>query len=301
MRRGHPYVKLVALITFVIAIAHSVPARADRVDDLAKALSSSNEKARMSAVLSLAKLGDKRTLKPLVTALADPSAEIRALAATALGHLKHKAALPALRNAATDDTDETVKIKARAAAIEVAKANQLPSGLANPDVPQPVQARHTTGFGHSPHAVEDRPDLYVMVKSASDDSPGHEDKVTRKSNADIVKQSLLDSFARASQVTMVASEAKRWSLDPRTIDLSVVKVDVSTVGGMVEIAVDLRLAISDDKGKMLSFLSGGAKVQVPSGKFNSKYLAQFRKQALEGAMQGMFDKLLVHLRQTAQS
>ncbi len=65
--------KLAALITFVIAIAHASPARADHVDDLNKALSSSNEKTRMSAVLSLAKLGDKRTLKPLVTALHDPT------------------------------------------------------------------------------------------------------------------------------------------------------------------------------------------------------------------------------------
>jgi hypothetical protein len=299
MRRGFPFVKLVALITFVIAIVQANPALADRVDELAKTLSSSNEKARMGAVISLAKLGDKRTLKPLVTALHDPSAEIRALAATALGRLKHKAALPALRNAATDDTDETVKIKARAAAIEVAKANRLPDEL--PQGEAPVQARHTSGFGHSPHAVADRPDLYVMVKSSNDDSPGRMDKVTRKSNADIVKQSLLDSFARAQQVTMVATEAQRWGLDPRTIDLSVVKLEVETKDGMVEVDAELRLAISDDKGKMLSFLSGGAKVQIPSGKFNMRYLANLRRQALEGAMQGMFDKLLAHLRQTAQS
>ncbi len=213
--------------------------------------------------------------------------------------MKHKAALPALRNTATDDTDESVKLKARAAAIEVANANNLPDEL--PKGEAPIQARHTTGFGRSPHAVEDRPDLYIMVKSASDDSPGRADKLTRKSNADIAKQSLLDSFVRAPQVTMVATEAQRWGLEPRTIDLSVVKLEVETKDGMVEVAAELRLAISDDKGKMLSFLSGGAKVQIPSSKFNARYLANFRRQALEGAMQGMFDKLLVHLRQTAQS
>jgi hypothetical protein len=297
MRRGNPIVKLVALIAFAIAMLQTIPARADQIDDLTKALASSNQKTRMSATVTLARIGDKRTLKPLVTALHDPAAEIRALAASALGKLKHKAALPALRSAATDDTDEAVKQKARDAAIAVAKANKLPDELPKAE----VQARHTTGFGHSPHAVDDQPDLYVMVKSSSDDSPGRADKNQRKTHAEIVKQTLLDSFKAAPQVTMTASEAQRWGLDPRTIDLSVVKMDVQTTGGMVEIDAELRLAISDDKGKMLSFLSGGAKVQIPSAKFNPKYLANFRKEALEGAMRGMFDKLLAHLRQTSQS
>jgi HEAT repeat protein len=288
------------VIAFACAVVVRVtPAFADHIDDLTKMLSSSNEKTRMSATVSLARLGDKRTLKPLVTALHDPSPEIRAIAATGLGHLKHKAALPALKNTATDDTDDTVKAKAREAAIEVAKANKIPDELPKPES-APVQARHT-GFGRSPHAVEDRPDLYVMIKSSNDDSPGKMDKPTRKANADIVKAALTDSLKNAPQVTMAATEAQRWGLDPRTIDLSVVKMDVQTNGGYVEVAAELRLAISDDKGKMLSFLSGGAKVQIPSAKFNAKYLANFRREALEGAMRGMFDKLIEHLRQTSQS
>jgi hypothetical protein len=48
---------------------------------------------------------------------------------------------------------------------------------------------------------------------------------------------------------------------------------------------------------MISFLSGGAKVQVPKSKYRASILPSMRKDALEGAMQGMFDKLLVHLRQ----
>jgi HEAT repeats len=298
MRRGTLHVKLVALFALLGAmVLYAAPASADRIDDLTKMLSSSNQKTRMSATVSLARLGDKRTLKPLVIALHDPSSEIRALAATALGHLKHKAALPALKNAATDDPDPTVKTKARAAAIAVARANRIPDELPKAE----ARTRHTSGFGHSPHAVEGQPDLYVMIKSSSDDSPGRADKTMRKAHAEIVKQALLDSFKAAPQVTMVASEAQRWGLDPRTIDLSVVKMDVQTAGGYVEIAAELRLAISDDKGKMLSFLSGGAKVQIPTSKFNARYLANFRKEALEGAMRGMFDKLLLHLRKTSQS
>jgi len=233
------------------------------------------------------------------------AAEVRAIAAVALGKLKHKAALPSLRTAATDDTDDVVRKKAREAALAVAKANdldaELPGGDPTAAAPTVKQARHTKGFGHSPHAVADAPDLYVMIKSSSDDSPGKADKPTRKQNAEVVKAALLDSFKNAPQVTLTAADAQRWGLDPRTIDLSVVKMDVATNGGYVEIAAELRLAISDDKGKMLSFLSGGAKVQIPSAKFKGQFLPNYRREALEGAMHGMFDKLLAHLRQQSQS
>jgi hypothetical protein len=286
----------IAKLALAIVLAAQTPAFAgDRVTELTSMLSSSSEKTRLSAVLSLARLGDKRSMKPLVTALHDPSAQVRAVAATALGKLGHKAALPALRETAADDVDETVRDKAGAAAEAVAKANGITDEAA------PVQARTTrattSGFGRSPHAVEDRPDLYVLVKGANDDSPGNKDKATRKANADILKTSLQESLKSAPQVTMTANDAQRWGLDMRNIDVSVVKLDVVQSAGYVEIQAELRLAISDDKGKMLSFLSGGAKVQVPQKKYNARYLPSLRKEALEGAMRGMFDKLLVHLRQ----
>jgi hypothetical protein len=298
--------RIVAVIALAITLA-AAPGKlafADRIDDLSAMLSSSSDKTRLAAVVSLARLGDKRAMKPLVNALHDPDAQIRAIAATALGKLGHKAALPSLRSAATDDTDPTVRTKAREATLEVAKVNSLPADL--PALPPaepkaPLQARRTSGFGHSPHAVEDKPDLYVLIKSSTDDSPGHSDKPTRKTHSEIVKQTLIDSFHAAPQVTMTETDAQRWGLDARHIDVSVVKLDVDQSGAYVEIAAELRLAISDDTGKMLSFLSGGAKVQVPRAKFNARYLPDLRKEALESAMRGMVDKLLAHLRQTAQS
>ncbi|HTR56078.1 MAG TPA: HEAT repeat domain-containing protein [Kofleriaceae bacterium] len=302
MNAGRTLGRLVAIIAVAAAFA-SAPrvARADRVGELAQLLSSSSEKTRISAVVSLARLGGKPTLKPLVLALHDPSAQVRALAAAALGKLGHKAALPLLRSAATDDTDATVRKHARIAAISVAKANNLPDELpAEARAPTKV-ARHGSGFGRSPHAVADAPDLYVVVKTSSDDSPGKADKDSRKVHADVVKQALLESFRTAPQVTMVEAEAQRWALDPRMIDLSVVKLEVVQAEGMIEVNAELRLAISDETGKMLSFLSGGAKIQVPQGKFDMRYLPNMRKEALESAMRGMFEKLLAHLRETSQS
>jgi hypothetical protein len=294
MRGGLRALALVTVTVAFLRVAH-----ADRIGDLTAMLSSSSEKTRISAVVSLAKLGDKRVLKPLVTALHDPNPQIRSLAATALGKLGHKAALPALTEMAQNDADENVRARATDAAAMVARANHIATDL--PASTPPAQARHTSGFGHSPHAVEDKPDLYVLVKGTNDDSPGKADKITRKANADILRQAFMDELRTAPQVTTTATVAQRWGLDARHIDLSVVKMEVVQNGGYMEMQTELRLAISDDTGKMLSFLSGGAKVQVPKSKFNMSALPMMRRDALEGAMRGMFDKLLAHLRQTSQS
>jgi hypothetical protein len=257
-------------------------------------------------VIALAKLGGKPTLKPLVTALSDPNAKVRATAAGALGHLGHQAAIPALRELAASDSDSDVRKHAHTAIDQILKTNNLPVEAAAPAATESpavaeASARRNGGFGHSPHAVAQHPDLYVTVKSSSDDSPGKNDKDARKTHAEIVKATLLDACKAQPLVTTVAADAQRWGLDPRHIDLSVVKLEVAQSGAYMEVEAQLRLAISDNTGKMESFLSGGAKVQVPKRTFDAKYLPALRKEALENAMRGMMDTLLAHLRKTAQS
>ncbi|MFN0247461.1 MAG: HEAT repeat domain-containing protein [Kofleriaceae bacterium] len=309
MRGGHRLVQFFLCATVLAASPISASADSGRVTELAKSLSSSSEKTRIAAVAALGRLEDKAALKPLVTALHDPNAQVRAIAAAALGKLGHKAALPALKTAADEDPDDKVKKHAREAAVAVAKSNKLPDPWpkAVAEKSSGIEARRssksggTAGFGRQAHAVETHPDLYVKINSSADDSPGKADKPTRKMHSDILKETLQKSFGSNPMVTMTASDAERWGLDPRHLDLSVTKLDVAQSGVYVEIEAQLRLAISDDNGKMLSFLSGGAKVQVPKRTFNAKYLPNLRREAIENAMRGMFDKLLAHLRDKSQS
>jgi hypothetical protein len=308
MRGGSRLAKLVAAAGLALLFASHPVLAGDRVTELTTKLSSSSEKTRLQATLSRARLHDQRALKPLVTALQDPNPQIRTVAATALGKISNNAALPALKSAALDDLDASVRKAARAAYASIAKANNmradLPAIAATPIPPSaaasaatpPRQARKT-GFGRSPHAVADRPDLFVTVKGCNDDSPGKTDKATRKQHADLLSATLKDSLRSAPQVTMVQLEAERWGLDGRTVDVSVTKLEAKESAGYMEVSVELRLAISDHHGKMLSFLNGGAKVQVPLAKYRATYLPNMRKEAIEGAMRGMMDKLLVHLRQ----
>ena len=305
MRRG-----ILRLVIAVLLVGASAPALAgDRVDDLAKVLTtSSNDKTRLAAVVALAKLEDKRAMKPLVGALSDPNPQIRAVAATGLGKLGHKAALPQLKNCATDDLDASVRDQARAAAIAVAKANDLPTPFPAATSTDAVAAapskkkRGKAGFGNEPRAIEPQgADTYVLINSSMDDSPGKADKKTRQANAEILRNFLMGQFRANPMLTTVAEDAQKKSLTARHLDLSVVKLDVVTAGTHVEVEAQLRLAISDGSGKMLSFVSGGAKVQVPKNKFNPKYVPNMRRDALEGAMRGLYDKLLTQLRDRSQS
>lgn len=263
----------------------------ERVEQLAAIVTraSSNEKAKLSAIAALARLGDRRAVKPLITALGDSSAAVRALAAAALGKLGQKSALTALRQAASDP-NETVRTRVADAIASISKANGL--------TPQPTSGSKQAGFGRESRTTEQNPDLYVVLKSCNDDSPGKSAKKDRLSNAEVVRAAMAAELRVAPLVTAVANDAKRLGLHQRVVDVSVVKMSLRTKGRFLELETELRLAISDDSGKMLSFLSGGAKVSVPKKGFNWSYLPQLRKEALENAVRGLFGKLITHLRST---
>jgi HEAT repeats len=260
----------------------------DRIDQLSALLSkpSSSEKTKLSAVAALGRLGDRRALRPLIDALADASPTVRALAAAALGKLGQVSALPALRQASKDESSG-VRARVNEAILAINKANNL----------EPP-ASSAAGFGRSSRTTEQSPDLYVVMKSFTDDSPGRSSKKVRVSNAEVVREAMATSLRAAPLVTATASDGKRLHLPPRLVDVSVVKMALRTKGQSLELETELRLAISDENGKMLSFLTGGAKVSVPKRGFNWSYLPQLRKEALENAVRGLFTKLLAHLRST---
>ncbi|HMG56447.1 MAG TPA: HEAT repeat domain-containing protein [Kofleriaceae bacterium] len=304
-----------AAVTALAFVALPAAARAeDRIATLNRMLGSSSEKVRMSAVLALAKLGEPRVDKPLIRALRDPSPRVRIVAAAALGQLDCGAALPALRTLARSDDDPDVRRTATTATMKLtgagrageraeraaARAGGHPADRA---ADAEVAARRTSPGGergerasHAAFSAEPHPDLYVLVNSASDESPGAGDPATRKAHAEIIKRTLLDQLRSDPSITSAAGDAQRWALDARHLDLSVIRLAASRTGDVFEIDAQLRVAISDDSGKMLSLLSGGAKVQVPAAKFDTRYLPALRKEALDNAMRGMFVKLIGQLR-----
>src|SRR5687767_7791841 len=79
-----------SVFTLTLALAALAPrsAHADRVRDLSIALErDADEKARIAAAVGLGRLGDVRGVPALIRALADRSAVVRGVAASALGHI----------------------------------------------------------------------------------------------------------------------------------------------------------------------------------------------------------------------
>ena len=133
-RRLRAVLVLVVLAFGVVAMPTAV--RADNVDVLVRDVKSGSDyKVRLSAVLALAKLGDKRGIPALVGALGDSDKTVRGAAAVALGKLV-TAATPATTRkqvktaleklVARESTDSVKKVAektlAQLAAIEEAAA-----------------------------------------------------------------------------------------------------------------------------------------------------------------------------------
>jgi hypothetical protein len=301
MIRGARYSLLLAIILGLAMPAH---ADGDRVAELSAQLDGERtEKERIAAVTALGRLNDKKALKPLVGALRDKSATVRAVAALALGKLGHRAALPALREAQSDD-DSLVRKRAKEAVTLISEANDIEPEYAEDGAADKGKA----GFGNKPKALSVRPELYVVVKSATDDSPAAKStkktdlkavKKDKKMHAEIAKLAMSTELKATEVVTSVPKDAAKYNLDLRNIDVIITKLETRTSGSYIEIEAQLRLAISDDRGKMLSFLTGGAKVQVKKASYNTSYLPQLRREAIENAVRGLFDKLMAHLRRGA--
>lgn len=291
---------LCALVTAAATLRQPAPARADEAERIAQ-LSATlgdghTERERIAAVTALARITSKTALRPLVDALRDPSATVRGIAAAGLGKLGHRAALPALRQA-QGDADPVVQKRAAEAIVLVCAANNLPvetgAGAAT--------AKAKPGFGNQPRAVAPRPDLYVVIKSSSDDSPGKHDKKARKVHADALRATMTTELSSANLVTLTAADAKKYGLDARNLDISLVGLEFRQDGAFVEVEAQVRLAISNDAGKMISFVSGGAKMQVPRRGYDASYLPQLRKDAIENAVRGIFTKLIDQLRRSLTS
>lgn len=78
----------IALMCAAALVAFTAPAHADKIDDLVRDLKGGSDyKVRLSAALSLAKLGDKRAIPAFIIALSDKDKTVRGASAVALGKL----------------------------------------------------------------------------------------------------------------------------------------------------------------------------------------------------------------------
>lgn len=272
------------LVGVVIALLFAVPATAgaDRIAALTHTIRTSpHHKARIAAAVSLGRVKDRRALRPLVLALRDRNRTVRVIAATALGHLGEPAALAALRRASSDD-DSLVRKRAMEAIAKIRNRRALRDG----------------GYlrKEARRNLDARPELFVVLKSTHDESGGRLSKRVRAHRAQKMRSLMLRQLRRTPEITLNEQQARRYGISPHAIDVSITRFTRNQRGALIEVECQLRIAVSNKRGKMTSVLSGGAKVQVPVRSFKSSYLPQLRLEALENAVKGVHQDLLRHLR-----
>lgn len=255
---------------------------------------SGSEKARISAALALARLEDRRSVPALAHALRDHSRSVRAIAATALGRLGDSRALKALRRAAKTDSDELVR---KRAAIAIARIENGGRKKRPPRQPRRARlARYKVAARERPRVESVRPELHVMLQSATDKTRGPIRQVVRRRRARRMKALMMAELGHTRLITTQPEEAAELELDTYAVDLSLLKLDRRTRGSMVEIECQIRITVSNAQGKMLSFLTGGAKVQVPRRTYRRRYDPVMRREALENAVRKVHRDLVAFLR-----
>jgi hypothetical protein len=270
-------------------------AQADKVSDLSRALlTSRTEKSRISAAVSLGRLKDARAVKALIRALSDDSNVVRALAATALGHLGDPSAVPALQRAG-QDSDPTVRRRALDAVAVLRK--DKPAVAARSLAPMPARGPNKmANYAIAPREERATPQVFVVLKSTQDKSMGSAPTRERQARATQMRSLIVDQLRRDETVTLMSSVATELGIDPYAMDVTIMKLERAERGAFVEVECEIRVAISDRRGKMLSFLTGGAKVQVPRRGFRVQYEPQLKREALENAVKSVHDDLVRYLR-----
>jgi hypothetical protein len=209
---------------------------------------------------------------------------VRAVAAGGLGLLGDPAALPALRRLAADP-DRLVRRRAleaiaalRATPASGARIGGLVTASAVLEAP--------------PRAT---PSLFVVMKSANDKTSGQAAAEVRRERADRVRGLLLRALGDNQLVTLESTTASQLGIEPYELDVAIVKLERGERGPFVEVACELRVAISDARGRMISFVTGGAKVQVPRKSFRGEHETKMRAEAIENAVQSVQHDLVSYL------
>lgn len=118
----------------------------------------------------------------------------------------------------------------------------------------------------------------VTIASASDDSPGVLDAHARRRHGEIVRRALHDVLRRSG------ADVRYAGIGARQIDAAVVAWRVSQDAAQLSVSAELRVVVCDERGKMLSIVTGRASVSSP---IRGARLAELREQALAEAVGAM--------------
>jgi hypothetical protein len=235
------------LVVTGVLLALGADARADNVDRLINQLrGSSSYKVRLSAALTLTKLGDPRAIDPLARALRDQEKTVRGVAAAGLGKLvtadtptrQRTQVLAALRRVARSDGNSVVRRQAEKA---YNKVESLVDG-------SPAGGR-----------------VFVDVGGMGDK--------TRKNPAlkNLMRQTVANTFKKRASGMRIGGEGPPPSrtqlrnMSAFHLDGTLTALSVSESGRSAEVSCKVSMLIATYPEKsMFGFLNGGARVSTGS-------------------------------------
>jgi hypothetical protein len=259
----------------IIVLLLAAPARADRVDDLGKALAGdSNWKVRMQAASVLGRLHDKRGVPALVRALSDSSEAVRGVAAGALGEIGDPSASAALKRSLRDPS-QLVRDQAQAA------LDALPAPPPTVASSESRPAQHSEPPNHGGVRVE-----IGAITSRTSRLPGD---LSGRLRAKVEK-----NLRETAGVSYAPSGAQY------TLDTSVTKLTRRTSADAVEIDCEVSLILSRSQGKAIVLTtSGGATSKVPRAVYTPESDKGMIIDALEGAVTGAWSNLAAFFNKTS--
>lgn len=249
---------LVVLLIFVS------PARADRVDELCRSLTSDPSwRVRLQAAVVLGKLRDGRSVPSLLRALNDENETVRGLSAQVLGDLGDASAIAALENLKKRDASPFVRDKATAALGRL-HPSSAPLGR-----PRGEKRFHVEVGGIGAKSSRVSPELTQRLR-----------------------EFMIRELERSPNVTLNDRQASGF-----LIDSSITSVSRRLTDQWVEISCEVSYVVGRLPSKaMVMMTSGGATVQAPRAGFRPEKERALQMDALEGAVQGANQNLVAFLK-----
>jgi hypothetical protein len=232
--------RLICAIVVALAIAAPVSARADKIDELTRALMQDpSYKVRVQAALVLGKLNDRRAVPALMQALRDENESVRGVAATSLGRLGDRQAAGALQVAATSDSSEFVRGQARKALEIVASGGSI---------------------GTPPPRAGAR---FYLAVGFQGSKPGNQ----------LVREQLTRELQKLPNVTLSvgggspsASQLSSSHLQGFVVDGNIQRLSASNQGGQAQVDCDLKAFVATYPDKAIKMMTTeGASLSTGSG------------------------------------
>jgi hypothetical protein len=276
-------VRVVAITALLVTLLHAAPARADNVDELIRQLQNDDsDKVRLSAALSLNKLGDPRAILALAKAIGnDDDKNVRGAAAVGLGKLVTLKTKPSIKNLA-------VAALRRAAASD---DSELVRGQAE----KALDAIGVDGTGSTARPARSGGAIYVNIGPMSSRTGNAASDARFKALMGKVATKTMTKVASSMALTWPGGAPSKKALDAQGtlgfyIDGTLNELKVKETGSMTTVSckINMLLASYPDKS-IFGLLHGGASVQATG----SADVALAREDCVSAVIEDLIGKKIV--------